>query len=115
MTLLMIVSSTLFLISIMTSIGWYQTIGVRNHYKDQLNAAKSKVAELAANEVRARAITESERVPLRTKCRCKHDAFQHDHRGCRVGGLFGWECVCLASRDEVYYTPDPMRPMKRLS
>ena len=57
---------------------------------------------------------DSERVPLRSKCRCGHDAFMHDKRGCRVlvGLQSQYNCACMADRDMVLYTPEPMKRLE---
>lgn len=52
-----------------------------------------------------------ERVPLRTKCRCKHDAYEHDERGCQNWLPVLGYCSCLATQEQVMFEPDPIRKM----
>lgn len=64
--------------------------------------------ELQSAEERAR---RTEIVPLRTECRCKHDAYLHGSRGCTHWLPLLGRCACLATQNQVLYDPDPIRKM----
>lgn len=57
---------------------------------------------------------QKERIPLRTKCRCKHDAYEHGNRGCNNWMPILGECSCLATQEQVMYDPEPTRKMVAL-
>lgn len=89
----------------------YEIEELRQDVKDRdvtISQADQRLASLSLER------RNSERVPLRTKCRCEHDAYQHDDNKCRNWLPILGECGCLANREQVMYDPEPIRKMTAL-
>ena len=97
------------IVIIAMAFGWGIHVTMKEDKIDELrkalNIAKRRL-EHAQKEVNTH-----ERVPLRAKCRCKHDAYEHDERGCQNWWPFFGYCSCLASQEQVMFEPDPMKKM----
>lgn len=103
-----------FVLFVSALLGWSAHVAEKNVNAECLRQdIKDLKAALGMAENRTARLS-SERVPLRSKCWCKHDAVAHDDNGCRVEYPFRWACACQISRDEVYYTPEPMKKMLSL-
>lgn len=100
-----------FVLFVSALLGWSAHVAEKNIKIESLRQnIKDRDAAIVVANQRIQKLN-SERVPLRTKCWCKHDAVAHDDNGCRIEYPFRWACACQISRDEVYYTPEPMRKM----
>lgn len=102
--------SILALLLVLELSGWFFHIGHKNITTERLKQdIKDRDATISMLNDRLNRLS-SERVPLRSRCRCGHDAYRHDSRGCQKEGLiFG--CGCFATQEQVLYDPEPMRKM----
>lgn len=93
-----------------TVITWLFHVMSKNDEIDRLNM----LLKDAKDDQARMAVMQRERIPLRTKCRCKHDAYEHGYRGCTNWIPILGQCSCLATQEQVMYDPEPIRKMVAL-